>query len=57
MRGFEAEGIEFAFPSRTVFLANDDRRQVKLQVVAAGHSQEPKQPGKQLGNTGEDPAG
>ncbi len=33
MRRFEAEGIEFAFPTQTLFLANDDRRQLKLQML------------------------
>lgn len=33
MRGFEAEGIEFAFPTRTLYLANDDARQLKLKML------------------------
>ena len=33
MRRFESEGIEFAFPSRTVYLAADERRQLKLQML------------------------
>ncbi|MEJ2716030.1 MAG: mechanosensitive ion channel family protein [Deltaproteobacteria bacterium] len=33
MRRFEMEGIDFAFPSQTMYLANDDRRQLKLQVL------------------------
>jgi len=33
MRGFEAEGIEFAFPTRTLYLANDDNRQLKLKML------------------------
>jgi len=33
MRGFEAEGIDFAFPSRTVYMANDDKRQLKLRML------------------------
>jgi MscS family membrane protein len=33
MRGFKAEGIDFAFPSRTVYVANDDKRQLKLQML------------------------
>jgi MscS family membrane protein len=36
MRGFKAEGIDFAFPSRTVYLANDDKRQLKLEVLGHG---------------------
>ncbi|UCF94492.1 MAG: mechanosensitive ion channel, partial [Desulfobacterales bacterium] len=33
MQAFKAEGIEFAFPTRTVYLANDDKRQLKLQML------------------------
>jgi MscS family membrane protein len=33
MRRFEAEGIDFAFPSKTIYLANDDKRQLKVQVL------------------------
>lgn len=33
MRAFEEEGIEFAFPSQTVYLANDDRRQLALRML------------------------
>jgi MscS family membrane protein len=33
MRQFKAEGIDFAFPSQTVYLANDEKRQIKLQVL------------------------
>lgn len=33
MQRFEAEGIDFAFPTRTIYLANDDKRQLKLQVL------------------------
>lgn len=33
MRQFEMEGIEFAFPTRTVYLANDDRRQLALRML------------------------
>lgn len=31
--GIGAEGIAFAFPSQTLYLANDDRRQLKLQML------------------------
>ena len=31
---FKDQGIDFAFPSRTVFLANDDDRQLKLKMLA-----------------------
>jgi MscS family membrane protein len=34
LRRFNAEGIEFAFPSRTLYLANDDKRQLKLKMLA-----------------------
>ena len=33
MHRFEASGIDFAFPSRTVYLANDDSRQLKLKML------------------------
>jgi MscS family membrane protein len=33
MRAFEEEGIEFAFPTQTVYLANDDRRQLALRML------------------------
>lgn len=33
MKAFAEEGIEFAFPTRTLYLANDDRRQLKLQML------------------------
>jgi len=32
MRRFRDEGIDFAFPTQTVYVANDDKRQIKLQV-------------------------
>jgi MscS family membrane protein len=35
MRRFEAEDIDFAFPSRTIYLANDDKRQLKLKMLKA----------------------
>ena len=35
MRRFEAEDIDFAFPSRTIYLANDDKRQLKLKMLNA----------------------
>ena len=31
-RRFSAEGIDFAFPTRTLHLANDDKRQLKLEL-------------------------
>jgi MscS family membrane protein len=33
LRRFNAEGIDFAFPTKTVHLANDDERQLKLQLL------------------------
>jgi MscS family membrane protein len=30
---FKDEGIDFAFPSRTLYLANDDNRQLKLKML------------------------
>jgi len=33
LRRFNDEGIDFAFPSRTLYLANDDKRQVKLKML------------------------
>ncbi len=33
MRAFEEEGIEFAFPTQTVYLANDERRQLALRLL------------------------
>ena len=30
---FESAGIDFAFPSRTLYLANEDKRQLKLQLL------------------------
>jgi MscS family membrane protein len=34
LRRFNDQGIDFAFPSRTVYLANDDKRQLKLKMLA-----------------------
>jgi MscS family membrane protein len=33
LRRFNEAGIEFAFPTRTLYLANDDRRQLALQML------------------------
>jgi MscS family membrane protein len=33
MRRFETEDIDFAFPSQTVYMANDDKRQLKLKML------------------------
>jgi MscS family membrane protein len=33
MRRFEAEDIDFAFPSRTLYMPNDDKRQLKLMMI------------------------
>lgn len=35
LRRFNEEGIQFAFPTRTTHIANDDRRQFKLMMVQA----------------------
>lgn len=34
MRAFEAEGIEFAFPTSTTYLAQDDRRPLRIRLDA-----------------------
>lgn len=33
MRKFETEDIDFAFPSRTIYMASDDKRQLKLMML------------------------
>jgi MscS family membrane protein len=33
LRRFNDEGIGFAFPSRTIYLANDDKRPLKLKML------------------------
>jgi MscS family membrane protein len=33
LRNFNDESIDFAFPSRTLYLANDDKRQLKLKMM------------------------
>jgi len=33
LRRFNQDGIDFAFPSRTVYVANDDARQLKLEML------------------------
>jgi hypothetical protein len=33
MRAFEAEGIEFAFPTNTTYLAHDPRRELTIATV------------------------
>lgn len=33
MRRFEAADIDFAFPSQTLYLANEDKRQLKLKLI------------------------
>jgi MscS family membrane protein len=35
MQQFEAEGIDFAFPSRTLYMADDKKRQLKLTIDKA----------------------
>ena len=36
LRRFNEEGIEFAFPTQTIYLANDDRRQLALRLLREG---------------------
>ena len=36
-RRFSAEGIDFAFPTRTLHLANDAKRQLKVELLEKGH--------------------
>ncbi len=38
LRRFESAGIDFAFPSRTLYLANEDKRQLKLQLIKGDSS-------------------
>ncbi|MGD9334532.1 MAG: mechanosensitive ion channel family protein [Desulfobacterales bacterium] len=38
MRRFEADDIDFAFPSRTIYMANDDKRQLKLMMIRGQES-------------------
>jgi MscS family membrane protein len=38
MRRFESEDIDFAFPSRTIYVANDDKRQLKLKMIKGQES-------------------
>jgi len=33
LKAFQKEGIDFAFPSRTLYLANDDKRQLMLKMI------------------------
>ena len=33
LRRFNDEGIDFALPSRTLYLANDDKRQLSLKML------------------------
>ena len=39
MRKFEKEEIEFAFPTQTVYFANDEKRQLKLQLLSGEDTQ------------------
>jgi len=38
MHGFESEDIDFAFPSQTIYMANDDKRQLKLMMIKGENS-------------------
>ena len=33
LKKFNEAGIQFAFPSSSIYLANDDRRQLKLKML------------------------
>jgi MscS family membrane protein len=33
LKRFNEEGIDFAFPSQTVYVANDDHRQLKVKQI------------------------
>jgi len=41
MRAFEAEGIEFAFPTTTTYLAQDDRRPLHIRFSTDAESSDP----------------
>lgn len=41
LRRFNAAGIDFAFPSRTVYVANDDNRQIRLKMLTGDVSFHP----------------
>jgi MscS family membrane protein len=38
MRRLETEDIDFAFPSQTIYMANDDKRQLKLKMLEGQES-------------------
>ncbi len=40
LRRFNEEGIQFAFPTRTTYLANDDERQLKIQMLMGDEGQD-----------------
>ncbi|MFO8048529.1 MAG: mechanosensitive ion channel family protein [Desulfosudaceae bacterium] len=40
MRAFEAEGIEFAFPTQTIYLAHDPNRQLQIDFSGEGPASE-----------------
>jgi len=50
MRAFEAEGIEFAFPTTTTYLAHDERRPLHIQFsgdeARSIPQTEPQEPGE-----------
>ena len=33
MEKFQSAGIDFAFPSQTLYLANENKRQLKLEIL------------------------
>ena len=40
LRRLNEEGIQFAFPTRTTYLANDDERQLKIQMLMGDEHQD-----------------
>jgi len=44
MRAFEQEGIEFAFPTTTTYLAQDDRRQLRITLASDSYLPETDEP-------------
>ncbi len=44
MRAFEEEGIEFAFPTTTTYLAQDDRRQLRITLASDSYLPETDEP-------------
>jgi MscS family membrane protein len=51
MRAFEAEGIEFAFPTTTTYLAHDERRPLHIQLSGDEAIYIPKTEPRELGGS------